>query len=869
MIQVDWTGRCEADRATTGIYEVPTGTSTAMYGLVFDNTHSKQWSKIVTFVLMTYPSNMPPKSGHQLHFSSGAQPILKKQPSSISGRTNKLKPTNGFEMSSTHEASQSIGVKIDLATPESPATGMVDFLNASCFSGTLFKKRRKRNQGYARRLFSLDFTSSTLSYHKNRNSSALRGAVPLSLAVIGADTASRHISIDTGTEVWLLKAPNQKDFDAWRSALERASKSTSRLLTSIEQGDHRSSLPQDPLDDRDWSVAETLVGRVSGITDAVRRLAKDTDPKYKSGSSSAASPRLNDGTGSGDYFPDQSRLPERTSFWRRKSTSTIRSSTMLAAMSPPAGPSAMALAMQRKLATDSGDNHMHEHCMSLLRDLDAVVADFSELLAQNRQRRGDPGRVSLGLQQRKSVDSSISQEFFDAEEGAHASGQLLALHQDSGGTDVPDDETTSMGDSNSESDIDGEEIFEPPQHSRTPSITRGISKKLTPLPRAHVIRRTLIPPSSGPPPSIISFLRKNVGKDLSTIAMPVTSNEPLSLLQRTAEQMEYSELLDAAASASSESSEKLCYVTAFAISTLSNTRIKERALRKPFNPMLGETYELVREDKGFRFLAEKISHRPVRIACQADAKNWTFTHAPMPSQKFWGKSVELITEGRARVVLSSTGDCYSWKPATCFLRNLIAGEKYVEPVETMTVVNEITGLKAVVSFKAGGMFSGRSEDVAVTVLDAQGTALPLGVHGKWTSRFILQGGASHGKEIWTAGPTVDAAATRYGMTLFSSQLNEITAMERDALPPTDSRLRPDQRAYEDGSCDEAESLKIQLEESQRRRRKVMDAQGEEWTPQWFVPDDDDPELWTAKELGGYWETRAAGTWAGVQKVFEL
>ena len=31
-----------------------------------------------------------------------------------------------------------------------------------------------------------------------------------------------------------------------------------------------------------------------------------------------------------------------------------------------------------------------------------------------------------------------------------------------------------------------------------------------------------------------------------------------------------------------------------------------RAGRKPFNPILGETYECVREDKGFRFIAEQV-----------------------------------------------------------------------------------------------------------------------------------------------------------------------------------------------------------------------------------------------------------------------
>ncbi|KAK5009315.1 hypothetical protein LTR28_001646, partial [Elasticomyces elasticus] len=65
---VAWAGRCEADRVSMGRYDVKEGED-GMYGLVFDNTFSKQASKNVTFVLMTHPTNAPPKSGHSLHYS--------------------------------------------------------------------------------------------------------------------------------------------------------------------------------------------------------------------------------------------------------------------------------------------------------------------------------------------------------------------------------------------------------------------------------------------------------------------------------------------------------------------------------------------------------------------------------------------------------------------------------------------------------------------------------------------------------------------------------------------------------------------------------------------------------------------------------
>ena len=41
-------------------------------------------------------------------------------------------------------------------------------------------------------------------------------------------------------------------------------------------------------------------------------------------------------------------------------------------------------------------------------------------------------------------------------------------------------------------------------------------------------------------------MRKSIGKDLSRVAMPVVLNEPLGLLQKLCEEMEYSDLLEEA-----------------------------------------------------------------------------------------------------------------------------------------------------------------------------------------------------------------------------------------------------------------------------------------------------------------------------------
>lgn len=59
-------------------------------------------------------------------------------------------------------------------------------------------------------------------------------------------------------------------------------------------------------------------------------------------------------------------------------------------------------------------------------------------------------------------------------------------------------------------------------------------------------RRDRLPPPAQQEKSVSlwSIIKECVGKDLSRICLPVYFNEPLSSLQRIAEEMEYSELLD-------------------------------------------------------------------------------------------------------------------------------------------------------------------------------------------------------------------------------------------------------------------------------------------------------------------------------------
>lgn len=107
---------------------------------------------------------------------------------------------------------------------------------------------------------------------------------------------------------------------------------------------------------------------------------------------------------------------------------------------------------------------------------------------------------------------------------------------------------------------------------------------------------------------------------MTRITLPVSFNEPTSLLQRVAEDMEYAELLNNAADRP-DPTERMVYVATFAASEYASTIGR---VAKPFNPLLGETYEYARPDQGYRFFIEQVSHHPPIGAAHAESDKWDY-----------------------------------------------------------------------------------------------------------------------------------------------------------------------------------------------------------------------------------------------------
>ncbi|XP_077954717.1 oxysterol-binding protein-related protein 1 isoform X3 [Gasterosteus aculeatus] len=386
----------------------------------------------------------------------------------------------------------------------------------------------------------------------------------------------------------------------------------------------------------------------------------------------------------------------------------------------------------------------------------------------------------------------------------------------------------------------------------------GVEKHRTSLPTPMFSRNDV---------SIWGILKKCIGMELSKIAMPVIFNEPLSFLQRLTEYMEHTYLIHKA-NATTDSVERMKCVAAFAVSAVAS---QWERTGKPFNPLLGETYELIREDLGFRWVSEQVSHHPPVSAFHAEGLNQDFVfHGSIyPKLKFWGKSIEAEPKGLITLELPRYNEAYTWTNPTCCVHNIIVGQLWIEQYGSMEVINHKTGERCSMMFKPCGLFGKELHKVEGYIQDKSKKKL-CAIYGKWTESLYAvdpvtfdshkktdkkssderkdnkRGSVDEEPEempppdaetvpvvpgselIWKITPRPGNSAQFYAFSTFAMHLNEQDKSTEEVAPATDSRFRPDIRAMENGDIDFASSEKKRLEEKQRMARKNRSKSPAEW-----------------------------------------
>ncbi|KAL1200559.1 Oxysterol-binding protein-related protein 3A [Cardamine amara subsp. amara] len=328
------------------------------------------------------------------------------------------------------------------------------------------------------------------------------------------------------------------------------------------------------------------------------------------------------------------------------------------------------------------------------------------------------------------------------------------------------------------------------------------------------------------------MMQKYIGSDVtSMVTLPVIIFEPMTMLQKMAELMEYSHLLDMA-DKTEDSYIRMVYASSWAISVY----YAYQRTWKPFNPILGETYEMTNHN-GINFIAEQVCHHPPMSAGHAENEHFAYDCTSKLKTKFLGNSIDVYPVGRTRVTLKRDGVVLDLVPPLTKVHNLIFGRTWVDSPGEMVMTNLTTGDKVVLYFQPCGWFgSGRYEVDGYVYSSAEEPKILM--TGKWNGSLSYQPCDAEGeplpgtelKQVWKVAeaPKND----KYQYTHFAHKINSFDTAPKKLLS-SDSRLRPDRYTLEMGDMSKSGFEKSSLEERQRAEKRNREEKGQRFVPKWF------------------------------------
>ncbi|XP_016906592.1 oxysterol-binding protein 1 isoform X3 [Apis cerana] len=746
-------------------------------------------------------------------------------------------------------------------------------------------------KGYQRRWFVL--SNGLLSYYRNpaEMSHTCRGTISLHGALIHTVDACTFVVSNGGTQTFHIKAATEVERQQWVTALELAKAKAIQAMESEEE--------EEEFQDNDSQKPEQV--SVKDLSQRLENLQACNDLLVKKGTMlqrilnelEALEPP------SAELGTKIKTVSERATLFRIAASAMVNASNEY-----------LQLAQQQEPKWKKMLQHERDQKVRIEKMVEQLARQHSHL--EEAAQHALPSAVPTGghrtshttVTTSPSEDEEDNAEFYDAQES-----DTFTLSIPGVPTNNSRDRTDSQG-SDDGSSSEGDQTPLPLSETATTNSFRIVtdSTVVTPVTAPNTDnldntnwesnngctgstgvtgyrrkRRTRVPEKPNYPLNLWSIMKNCIGKDLSKIPMPVNFSEPLSMLQRLTEDYEYADILDRAAECK-DICEQMAYVAAFTISSYSTTASRTG---KPFNPLLGETYECDRvEDLGWRAISEQVSHHPPMLAQHCEGRNWRCWQEFTMASKFRGKYLQVIPLGTAHLEIDGTHH-YTWRKVTTTVHNIIVGKLWVDQSGDTDIVNHKEGIKCHLKYTPYSYFSRDSQRKVKGIVMNSDNEVKWVVQGTWDSKIeiapVISTSGTLDNPVYKTGPYILAWKRRmpcedsekyYNFTELACQLNEL----EEGVAPTDSRFRPDQRLMENGEWDKANAEKLRLEEKQRASRRAREHEAEKAAAQGLPYETYEP-LWFKKEQdpytdslcyvynGEYWECKSKGDWSRCPNIF--
>ncbi|XP_028306504.1 oxysterol-binding protein-related protein 8 isoform X2 [Gouania willdenowi] len=344
--------------------------------------------------------------------------------------------------------------------------------------------------------------------------------------------------------------------------------------------------------------------------------------------------------------------------------------------------------------------------------------------------------------------------------------------------------------------------------------------------------------------SLIWTLLKQVrpGMDLSKVVLPTFILEPRSFLDKLSDYYYHADFLSEAA-IEENAFNRMKKVVKWYISGFYK---KPKGLKKPYNPIIGETYRCMwlhqkTNSKTF-YIAEQVSHHPPVSAFYVSNRKDGFclSGSILAKSKFYGNSLSAILDGEARLTFLNRGEDYVMNMPYAHCKGILYGTMTLELGGQITIACEKTGYSAQLEFRLKP-FLGSSDSVnQVSGKIKLGKEVLATLEGHWDSEiFINDKKTGIMDTFWN--PTTELRQSRLTRCTVPPEEQGEFESERLWQHVTQAIINKDQT--------EATNEKFILEEAQRKSARERKAKCEDWIPALFEQD----------PVTGEWHYRYADT----------